>query len=65
MAESFVSTLEAGLLSRRQFTSQAEACMADFSYIERWYNPVCLHSNLCYRSPMACEANIGVALTTT
>ena len=40
MAESFFSTLEAELLSRRRFASQAEAKMACFSYIEGWYNPV-------------------------
>ena len=34
MAESFFSTLEAKLLSRRRFTSQAKARMACFSYIE-------------------------------
>jgi len=34
MAESFFSTLEAELLSRRWFTSQAEARMACFSYVE-------------------------------
>jgi transposase InsO family protein len=34
MAESFFSTLEAELLSRRRFASQAEAKMACFSYIE-------------------------------
>jgi hypothetical protein len=39
MAESFFSTLEAELLSRRRFASQAEAKMACFSYIEGWYNP--------------------------
>ena len=36
MAESFFSTLEAELLSRRRFASQAEARMACFSYIEGW-----------------------------
>ena len=56
MAESFFSTLEAELLSRRRFVSQAEARMACFSYIEGWYNPVRLHSSLGYRSPMAYEA---------
>lgn len=55
MAESFFSTLEAELLSRRRFTSQAEARMACFSYIEGWYNPVRLHSGLGYRSPMTYE----------
>ena len=34
MAESFFSTLEAELLSRRRFASQAEARMACFSYVE-------------------------------
>ena len=65
MAESFFSTLEAELLSRRRFTSQAEARMACFSYIEGWYNPVRLHSSLGYRAPMAYEAARQVALTTT
>jgi len=65
MAESFFSTLEAELLSRRRFTSQAEARMACFSYIEGWYNPVRLHSGLGYRSPMAYEANTEAALATT
>ena len=46
MAESFFSTLEAELLSPRRFTSQAEARMACFSYIEGWYNPARLHSGL-------------------
>ena len=58
MAESFFSTLEAELLSRRRFASQAEARMACFSYIEGWYNPVRLHSALGYRSPMAYEADM-------
>ncbi len=65
MAESFFSTLEAELLSRRRFASQAEARMACFSYIEGWYNPVRLHSGLGYRSPMAYEADMEAALTTT
>ena len=56
MAESFFSTLEAELLSRRRFASQAEARMACLSYIEGWYNPARLHSGLGYRSPMAYEA---------
>ena len=61
MAESFFSTLEAELLSRRRFASQAEARMASFSYIEGWYNPVRLHSALGYRSPMAYEADMQEA----
>ena len=65
MAESFFSNLEAELLSRRRFTSHAEARMACFSYIEGWYNPVRLHSGLVYRSPMAYEAELEVALGAT
>ena len=54
--------LEAELLSRRRFASQAEAKMACFSYIEGWHNPVRLqHSALGYRSPMAYEASMQVA----
>ena len=63
MAESFFSTLEAELLSRRRFTSQAEARMACFSYIEGWYNPVRLHSGLGYRSPITYEAEMQKMLT--
>ena len=65
MAESFFSTLEAELLSRRRFASQAEAKMACFSYIEGWYNPVRLHSGLGYRSPMTYEADMQAAITKT
>ncbi len=65
MAESFFSTLEAELLSRRRFASQAEAKMACFSYIEGWYNPVRLHSGLGYRSPMAYEANMQAVMIET
>lgn len=62
MAESFFSTLEAELLSRRRFASQGEARMACFSYIEGWYNPVRLHSALGYRSPMTYEAEMQTAV---
>jgi putative transposase len=65
MAESFFSTLEAELLSRRRFACQAEARMAGFSYIEGWYNPVRLHSGLGYRSPMTYEATMQAVMTET
>ena len=61
MAESFFSALEAELLSRRRFASQAKAKMACFSYIEGWYNPVRLHSAPRYRSPMAYQASMQTA----
>ena len=49
--ESFVATLECELLARRRFTSQVEARMAIFSYIEGWYNPARRHSGIGYLSP--------------
>lgn len=64
MCESFFSSLECELLARRRFTSQVEARMACFSYIEGWYNPVRLHSALGYRSPMAYEQENTPELTT-
>ena len=64
MAESF-STLEAELLSRRRFASQAEAKMACFSYIEGCYHPVRLHSGLGHRLPITYEANMQATTTTT
>jgi putative transposase len=55
MCESFFATLECELLARRRFTSQAEARMAIFSYIEGWYNPARRHSGIRYLSPTAYE----------
>ena len=55
MCESFFATLECELLARRRFTSQAEARMAVFSYIEGWYNPARRHSGIGYLSPIAYE----------
>jgi putative transposase len=55
MCESFFATLECELLARRRFTSQAEARMAVFSYIEGWYNPARRHSGIRYLSPIAYE----------
>ncbi len=65
MAESFVPTLKAELLSRRRFASQAEARRACFGYIEGWRNPVRLHSGLGYRSPMTYEADMQAAMSET
>jgi putative transposase len=62
MCESFFATLECELLDRRRFASQAEAKMACFSFIEGWYNPARLHSSLGYRSPMAYEEAMQVAV---
>ena len=65
MAESFFSTLECELLSRRPLSSQAEARMACFSYIEGFYNPRRLHSGLGYRSPIDYEKDYQHAQAVT
>ncbi len=57
MCESFFASLECELLARRRFTSQAEARMAVFTYIEGRYNPLRLHSALGYTSPAAFETD--------
>ena len=46
------------VLERRRFTSQAEARMAVFSYIEGWYNPARRHSGIRYLSPIAYETQM-------
>ena len=55
MCESFFATLECELLARLRFTSQAEARMAVFSYIEGWYHPARRHFGIRFLSPMAYE----------
>ena len=65
MCESFFATLECELLARRRFTSQAEARMAVFSYIEGWYNPARRHSGIGYLSPIAYEMQILEETQTT
>jgi putative transposase len=51
MAESFVSTLKAELVSRLEFPSRQAAKTAIFEYLETFYNSRRLHSALGYRSP--------------
>ena len=51
MAESFVSTLKAELVSRMEFPSRQAAKSAIFEYLETFYNTRRLHSSLGYRSP--------------
>jgi putative transposase len=62
MCESFFATLECELLDRRRFTSQAEARIACFSFMEGFYNPVRLHSALGYRSPIRYEQDMQADL---
>src|SRR6516164_2790173 len=65
MCESFFATLECELLARRRFTSQAEARIAVFSYIEGWYNPARRHSSIRFLSPIAYEMQILKETQTT
>jgi putative transposase len=51
MAESFVSTLKAELVSRLKFPTRQAAKTAIFEYVETFYNTRRLHSSLGYRSP--------------
>ena len=52
MAESFVSTLKAELVSTLKFPTRQAAKTAIFEYLETFYNTSCrLHSSLGYRSP--------------
>lgn len=51
MAESFVSTLKAELVSRLEFPSRQAAKTAIFDFLETFYDTRRLHSALDYRSP--------------
>jgi putative transposase len=55
MAESFVSTLKAELVSRLEFPTRQAARTAIFDYLETFYNPRRLHSSLGYMSPVDFE----------
>jgi len=55
VAESFFATLECELLARHRFTTQSEARVAVFSYIEGWYNPHRRHKALGQQSPITYE----------
>jgi len=50
MAESFFAPLECELLARQPFSTQIEASMALFEYIEVFYNRQRRHSPLDYLS---------------
>ncbi len=58
MAESFVSTLKAELVSNLEFPSRQAAKTAIFEYLETFYNARRLHSSLGYRSPADFEEDI-------
>ncbi len=51
MAESFVSTLKAEMVSNLEFPTRQAARTAIFEYLETFYNTRRLHSSLGYVSP--------------
>ena len=51
MAESFVSTLKAEMVSNMEFPTRQAAKTAIFEYLETFYNTRRLHSSLGYMSP--------------
>ena len=55
MAESFVSTLKAELVSGLDFPTRQAARTAIFEYLETFYNTRRLHSSLGYKSPASFE----------
>jgi putative transposase len=55
IAESFVSTLKAELVSWVGFPTRQTAKMAIFDYLEGFYNRMRLHSALGYKSPIDFE----------
>jgi putative transposase len=55
MAESFVSTLKAELVSGLKFPSRRAAKTGIFEYLETFYNTRRVHSSLGYRSPAEFE----------
>jgi putative transposase len=57
MAESFVSTLKAELVSRLELPTRQAAKRAIFEYLETFYNTRRLHSSLGYRSPSDFEGD--------
>jgi putative transposase len=62
MAESFVSTLKAELVSNLEFPTRQAAKTAIFEYLETFYNTRRLHSSLGYMSPADFEEDrIGEA----
>jgi putative transposase len=57
VAESFFKTLKTEMYYRKSFTTQEDARIALFDYIESFYNSTRLHSTLDYRSPAEYETN--------
>ena len=60
-AESFNSTLEHELLSRRRFTTKAEARWAVANWIDGFYNRVRRHSSIEMRSPLDYEQHLAAS----
>jgi putative transposase len=55
VAESFFATLKTELVDHESYPTRAAATVSIGDYLERFYNPVRLHSHLGYKSPMEFE----------
>ena len=62
-AESFFSTLEHELLSRRQFATRDEARHVVAGWIDRFYNRIRRHSTTGMRSPIDYELATAAGAT--
>ncbi len=62
-AESFFSTLEHELLSRRHFTTREQARRTVAGWIDGWYNRSRLHSTAQMLSPYDYEQTAAAAVT--
>ncbi len=59
--ESFFSSLKIEGLEQQRLSTQNQARVAVFDYIEGFYNPVRLHSGIGYNSPNEYEAMLKAA----
>lgn len=56
MVETVFKTIKSQLICQTVFHTYNDAIVATVEYIDGFYNPVCRHSALGYKSPIAFEA---------
>jgi putative transposase len=61
VAQSFFGTLKAELVDHECYPTRAAAVVSIGDYVERFYNPVRLHSHLGYKSPIEFELKSQIA----
>jgi transposase InsO family protein len=59
VVESFFATLKRELIVGETIRSRSQLREMITDYIDRYYNPVRMHSTLDYKSPMECEKELG------